>query len=61
MKKIQKSILLFSVSMLAFAGLTFSQGVECTRHFGVYYNGVNVEYWCCTGPQGCFWDVYAAV
>lgn len=59
MKKVQKSFLLFAVSMLVFAGMTFSQGVTCTHIYGVYlYGGWHVDYWCCSGPQGCFYDVY---
>jgi hypothetical protein len=21
-------------------------------------NEMHIEYWCCTGPEGCFWDIY---
>jgi hypothetical protein len=58
MRKIKKSIIEFSALMLMFVGLTFSQGVTCTKIFGIYAAGTYVEYWCCTGPEGCFWDVY---
>lgn len=61
MRKIHKSLLLFAASMLVFVGMTFSQGVECTLQYGVYYQGWHAEYWCCSGSQGCFWDVYQEV
>ncbi len=47
----------FTALMLLFGTTTYAQA-ECTLKFELYLNGVHVEYWCCTGPDGCFWDVY---
>ena len=58
MKNMTKSLSIFCASMLVFITMSYSQGVTCTRHFGLYIEGTHIEYWCCTGPEGCFWDVY---
>ena len=62
MKKIKKSIAFF-ICIIAFIGVAFSgePGVTCTRIVSITpqgVDGIHIEYWCCTGPQGCFWDVY---
>ncbi len=52
-----KLLTIFTTLMLLFGTTTFAQA-ECTLQFGVFINGLHVEYWCCTGPEGCFWDIY---
>lgn len=50
-----------SLSMTAFMLLMVTGAYAqayCERITGFYFRGTSVEYWCCSGPDGCFWDVY---
>ncbi len=43
--------------MLVFSTATYAQA-ECTKYFSYRIEGVTLTYWCCTGSQGCFFDLY---
>jgi hypothetical protein len=51
-----------SILCLVFLPLFAMAQAECTKVGGVTieYGGAefHYEYWCCSGPEGCFWDAY---